>query len=94
MRLMDHWRRVIPEDRLLEVRYEDLVSDPNAWVRRMVEHCAVGWDEACLQPELNARRVTTPSVWQVRQPIYRTSSQRWRNYEPWLGAFAELDGLS
>jgi hypothetical protein len=56
----------------------------------MVEFCGLEWDEACMRPQDNTRVVKTPSVWQVRQPIYRTSMARWRKYEPWLGAFAKL----
>ena len=92
MRLLDHWRKVIPDDRLCEVRYEDLVSEPAVHGRRMVEFCGLPWEEACLHPEQNDRLVRTPSLWQVRQPIYKTSTERWRRYEPWLGAFAELSG--
>lgn len=92
-RLMDHWHSVIPSDRLLEVRYEDLVTEPEIHIRRMVEFCGLEWNEACLHPELNKRRVITPSVWQVRQPIYRSSAEKWKNYEPWLGVFEELRSM-
>ncbi len=88
--LMEHWRRIIPSDRLLEIRYEDLVEDPEANTRRMAEFCELRWDDAMLHPESNDRSVVTPSVWQVRQPVYRTSTERWRNYEPWLGEFRAL----
>lgn len=93
LRLMEHWRTVLPAERYLEVRYEDLVDDPETHTRRMVAHCGLDWSDACLRPELNTRRVKTPSFWQVRRPIYKTSTQRWRNYEPWLGVFRELEGL-
>lgn len=93
MRLLDHWREVLPADRLFEVRYEDLVAEPAVHGRRMVEFCDLPWDEACLHPEMNDRLVRTPSLWQVRQPIYKTSTERWRKYEPWLGVFEELRDL-
>jgi hypothetical protein len=91
LRLMDHWREVLPDDRFLDIRYEELISDPESQIKRMVEFCGVEWDEACLHPELNKRRIRTPSFWQVRQPVYTSSAERWKLYEPWLGAFAELD---
>lgn len=93
VRLMAHWREVIPPDRLLEIRYEDLVSSLEPTAKKMTEFCGLGWDEACLHPERNDRRIVNPSFWQARQPIYRTSTERWRKYEPWLGPFAELQNL-
>ncbi len=89
-RLVDHWREVLPEDRLLEVEYEDLVQDRERQTRRIVEFCDLPWDESCLRPEDNLRTVVTPSFWQVRQPVYTASLARWRKYEPWLGPFASL----
>jgi tetratricopeptide (TPR) repeat protein len=89
-RLARHWRSVMPADRYLEIRYEDLVLDSERVTRQMVDFCGLGWDEACLHPEDNLRAVRTPSFWQVRQPLYTTSIDRWRNYEPWLGSFRDL----
>jgi hypothetical protein len=89
-RLMAHWLSVIPEDRLFEVRYEDLVADQEAQTRRLIAFCGLDWSDACLQPEKNRRSVQTASLWQARQPIYKTSVQRWRRYEPWLGELREL----
>jgi tetratricopeptide (TPR) repeat protein len=94
MRLMEHWRSVLPSDRFIEVDYEELVSDREDQTRRLIEFCGLPWDEACLSPEENRRMVTTPSAWQVRQPVYRTSVERWRRFEPYLGAFSELVGVS
>jgi hypothetical protein len=90
MRLLDHWREVIPEDHFLEVRYEDMVGQPQVTIPEMVAFCGLDWDQACLHPELNVRRVRTPSLWQVRQPINQASVHRWKKYEAWLGAFEEL----
>lgn len=90
LRLMQHWREVIPADRLLEVAYEGLVDNREAVTRRMVAFAGLDWDEACLSHEANPRMVKTPSRWQVRQPIYRTSVARWKNYESWLAEFAEF----
>jgi hypothetical protein len=89
-KLMNHWREVIPSERLGEVQYEDLLSDTEATTRRLIKFCGLEWNEACLRPEDNKRTVTTASVWQVRQPVYSSSVERWRRYEPWLGVLAEL----
>jgi tetratricopeptide (TPR) repeat protein len=89
-RLIDHWRIVLPADRFIEVDYEDLTRAPEPVIRRIIAACGLAWDDACLRPESNPRAVKTPSKWQTRQPIYRTSVERWRRYEPWLGPLRAL----
>ncbi len=89
-RLIDHWRSVLPAERFLEVDYEELTSAPEPLIRRIISGCGLAWDDACLRPETNPRAVKTPSKWQTRQPIYRTSVERWRRYEPWLGSLRSL----
>lgn len=89
-RLMAHWRTILPPNRLLEVNYEDLVTHPEQEMKRIVEFIGVDWDETCLHPELNQRAVRTPSAWQVRQPMYQTSRERWRHFRPWLDAIKKL----
>ena len=89
-RLMDHWRRVLPADRFTEVEYERLIADREAETRRLIAFCGLDWDDACLAPERNGRVVKTASLWQARQPVYETSVERWRRYEPWLGELREL----
>jgi tetratricopeptide (TPR) repeat protein len=89
-RLIDHWRSVLPADRFIEVDYEDLTRAPEPVIRRIIAACGLAWDDACLRPECNPRAVNTPSKWQARQPIYRTSVARWRRYEPWLGPLRAL----
>jgi tetratricopeptide (TPR) repeat protein len=90
LRLMEHWRSVIPADRLMDVDYEQTTSDPEATARRLIAFCGLEWDDACLQPERNPDVVRTASKWQARQPIYRTSVERWRRYEPWIGELRDL----
>jgi tetratricopeptide (TPR) repeat protein len=89
-RLTDHWRSVLPADRFIEVDYEELTRAPEPVIRRIIAACGLPWHEACLHPESNPRAVNTPSKWQARQPIYRTSVGRWRRYEPWLGPLRAL----
>jgi hypothetical protein len=93
LRLMARTRAVLPADCFLEIDYEELVSDQESVTRRMVEFCGLDWDEACLRPQDNRRTVLTPSAWQVRQPIYKSSIARWQKFEPYLGDFRELVGL-
>ncbi len=87
--LMDHWREVMPKGSMLEVQYESLVDDFEAEARRIVVYCGLAWDERCLAFHRSERSVRTASLTQVRQPIYRSSLQRWRRYEKHLGALKE-----
>lgn len=92
-RLMAHWRSVLPDGWLLEVRYEDLVADLEGSARQLVAHCGLEWDDACLQFDATDRPVMTASVAQVRRPVYRSSVSRWRRFEPHLGPLLEALGL-
>jgi len=89
-RLVDHWRRVLPPDRFLDVDYEELTRAPEPVIRRIIAACGLSWNDGCLRPESNPRAVRTPSKWQTRQPIYCSSVARWRRYEPWLGPLRAL----
>ena len=74
-----------PRDRFTEVQYETLVADSEAETRRLIAFVGLDWDDECLAPERNPRVVGNASSWQARQPVYKTSVERWRRYEPWLG---------
>ena len=82
-RVMEHWRRVLPLE-ILEVSYEQTVRDVANQARRLTDFLDVPWNEACLHFHNNPRSVQTPSRWQVRQPIYSRSVDRWRHYEQLL----------
>ncbi|TRZ68066.1 MAG: HAMP domain-containing protein [Rhodocyclaceae bacterium] len=92
-RLMAHWRAILPESSLLDLRYEDLLADQEGWSRRMIEFVGLDWDECCLNYQDTQRRVVTASKWQVRQKIYTSSIGRWRHYEKFIGPLMELDSL-
>ncbi|HWD38759.1 MAG TPA: sulfotransferase [Fimbriimonas sp.] len=87
---MEEIRRILPSDRLLEIEYEELIANPTSVIPAIIEFCGLPWDEACLHHERNDAPINTPSRWQARQPLYKTSTERWRKYEPWLGEFAGL----
>jgi tetratricopeptide (TPR) repeat protein len=93
-RLMRHWRTVLPADRFLEVPYEALIEDQPGWSRRIIEFIGLDWDESCLDFHETQRKVKTSSNWQVRQKIYRTSKERWRNYENHIGPLRSLLDLN
>ncbi len=90
-RLMEHWRKVLPDGAFLDVQYEDIVADQEAQSRRLIEYCGLEWNDACLNFHRNKRMVRTASMTQVRQPIYQSSVVRWRPYEKFLGPL--LDAL-
>ncbi len=89
-RLMKLYRSILPAETMLDVRYEDLVADREVVTRRIIDFLGLPWDDACLHHEENQRVVSTPTLWQARQPIYNSAVRKWKNYEPWLGAFAAL----
>jgi tetratricopeptide (TPR) repeat protein len=93
-RLTDHWRRLLPPERFIEVDYEELTLDPDPVIRRLIAACGLPWNEACLRPDRNPQSVKTASRWQARQPIYRASVGRWRRYEPYLGPLRPLLGVA
>jgi tetratricopeptide (TPR) repeat protein len=79
-RITDHWRAVLPAGTLLEVPYEALIADQEAWTRRMLEFAELPWDPRCLDFHATNRVVITASKWQVRQKLHSGSAGRWRNY--------------
>jgi tetratricopeptide (TPR) repeat protein len=85
LKLMAHWREVLPEGIMLEVQYEDVVGDLESQARRIIAHCGLEWDDACLSFYKTERSVRTASATQVRQPIYHSSIGRWRLHEEELG---------
>ncbi len=89
-RLMDHWRRTLPVP-IFELDYETMVADPEATARKLLEFCGLEWEPACLEFYRKQRPLRTPSVVQVRQPIYTSSVGRWKHYERSLAPlFANL----
>jgi tetratricopeptide (TPR) repeat protein len=83
-RLMEHWRKVLPAP-LLEIDYEETVSDLEGVARRLVAWCGLEWEPQCLEFHRTKRPVRTVTAVQVRQPVFRTSVQRWKHYEAELG---------
>lgn len=90
--LMNALRDVLPTEMMIEVRYEDVVADLEGQSRRLLAHCGLGWDARCLEFHNLERNVRTASVAQVRRPLYKSSVERWRQYESHLEPlFAALD---
>jgi len=92
-RLMAHWRKALPPP-FLEVQYEDLVANQEEVSRRIIAFCGLDWDDRCLEFHKNERPIRTASSWQVRQPMYSSSVDRWRHYvknlAPLIAALGDL----
>jgi tetratricopeptide (TPR) repeat protein len=87
--LMRHWRQVVPAGAMLELAYEDLVGDLEGEARRLLDHCGVPWDPACLQFHRTRRPVRTASAAQVRRQLYAGAIGRWHVYGDLAGPLIE-----
>ncbi|MES0880795.1 tetratricopeptide repeat-containing sulfotransferase family protein [Roseibium sp. SCP14] len=87
--LMAHWHRVLPEGVMIDAVYEEVVADTENQAKRLIAHCGLEWDDACLDFHKSKRPVKTASVAQVRKPVYRSSVDRWRCYETQLQPLVE-----
>jgi tetratricopeptide (TPR) repeat protein len=88
-RMMDYWHEVLP-GRVLTVQYEDMVTDFDNQLTRLLEYCGLPFEESCSRFWETSRPVRTASSEQVRQPIYTQSIHRWRRYEAELGELIEV----
>lgn len=90
-RLMRHWNKVFP-GRIFENHYETLIEGQEEQSRRLIDYLELPWDDACLRFFDKDRSVNTYSRWQVRQPIYKSSVKRWKNYESEIQPLIEALG--
>ena len=81
--LMNHWNKVLP-NQILSINYEDVVNNFEDSVRDILEYCEIPFEKECLEFYKSKRSVKTPSAEQVRQPIYTSGMDYWKNYEPYL----------
>lgn len=82
-KLMSHWDRVLP-GQILRVQHEDLLDDLEGQVRRILDYCGLEFEANCLTFYNTKRAIKTPSSEQVRQPLYRSAMEQWRNYQEFL----------
>jgi tetratricopeptide (TPR) repeat protein len=90
--LMEHWKTVLPLP-VLDVRYEELVAKPREWVDKILAFCGLDWEDACLDFHKSKRQVATASYDQVRNPLYKSSVARWKNYERYLEPVSRILSL-
>ena len=89
--LMDHWDRVLP-GKVLRVNYQEVVDDLETQVRRILDHCGLPFEDACVNFHQTERAVRTASSEQVRQPIFRSGLDQWEHFEPYLAPLREALG--
>lgn len=89
--LMDHWDKVLP-GKILRIQYEDVVADTESQVRCMLEYLDLSFEQECVDFHETDRSVRTASSEQVRQPIFKSGLEQWRNFEPWLDPLKEALG--
>jgi tetratricopeptide (TPR) repeat protein len=90
LRIIAHWRAMLPATQLLEIPYEALIEDQEGWTRQMLEFIGLPWDSKCLDFHLTNRVILTTSKWQVRQKIHAASAGRWSNYQKFVGPLLPL----
>lgn len=88
-RLIEHWKRVLG-DEIYEIQYEDLIANQESQTRRLIDFCGLDWEDACLDFHENNAASSTASALQVRQPIYSSSVDLWRNFEDELQPLADI----
>lgn len=88
-RIMEHWNEILP-DMVIDIHYEDMVSDQENQTRRLIEHCDLPWEDDVLRFYETDRAVITASSEQVRQPIYSKSVNSWRRFEAHLEPLIEV----
>ncbi len=88
-RMIDHWHEVL-RGHVLDVQYEDMVTDTEVQIRRLLKYCGLPWEDECLKFYETDRPVNTASSEQVRKPIYTTSIDSWRKFEKHLEPLIEV----
>jgi tetratricopeptide (TPR) repeat protein len=89
-KLMAHWHNVLPAEFILDVHYEDMVSDMEGETRKILAHIGLPWDANCLDFYKTSRPVKTASLAQVRKPIYNSSIDNWKRFESQLAPLLEI----
>ena len=76
---MDFWKKLFP-DEIFTISYEDIIKNPNERISDLLEFCNVKFEDNCLNFHQSKRPVKTASSEQVRQPMYKTGLDYWKNY--------------
>jgi hypothetical protein len=82
-KMMTHWDQVLPGF-VLKIQHEDVINDLDGQVRRLLDFCELPFEQNCVDFHKTSRHIKTPSSEQVRQPIYRSGMEQWKNFESQL----------
>ena len=93
LKLMAHWDNVLPGF-VLTVNHEDVVDDLDTQVRRILEFCGLAFEQSCIDFHKTKRNIKTPSSEQVRQPIYKSATEQWRHFEPYLAPLKKIVSIT
>ncbi|MDH3417326.1 MAG: sulfotransferase [Gammaproteobacteria bacterium] len=88
--LMQHWREILPEGRIYDVHYEDIVDDLAGQARKLIDHLGLSWEDSCEEFHTNRKATTTGSASQVRKPVYGSSVGKWRKFERQLSPMRQF----
>jgi len=88
-RLMKHWKNVLPIE-IYDAEYEKIIENQEAESRKLIDFIGLEWDDKCLEFYKSSRTVQTASVEQVRKPIYKSSVEKWKNYEKHLSPLIKI----
>ena len=83
IRAMNHWHKVYGKD-IFTVHYDDVINKTEETIRGLIDYCNLPFEQECLEFYKSSRPVKTPSAEQVRQPIYKSGLNYWKNYEKHL----------
>ncbi|MBV8801773.1 MAG: sulfotransferase, partial [Gammaproteobacteria bacterium] len=88
--IMQHWQNILPPHSFLEINYENIVDNLEMEAKRLIDYCNLPWNSACLTFYHSKRQIRTASFMQVRQPIYRSSVNRWHRFENELAPLLKI----
>ena len=89
IKAMNHWHKVYGED-IYTVHYDNVINNTESTIRELIEYCELPFEDNCLEFYKSSRPVKTPSAEQVRQPIYKSGLNYWKNYEDFLSPLKKI----
>ena len=89
IKAMNHWHKVYGED-IYTVHYDNVINNTESTIRELIEYCELPFEDNCLEFYKSSRPVKTPSAEQVRQPIYKSGLNYWKNYADFLSPLKKI----
>jgi len=87
--LMKHWDNTFG-NRIYKINYEDLIKNQKEEIKNLLNYCDLEWDENCMSFYKNKKSVSTASLAQVRNPMYKSSMAQWENYSEKLKELSSI----